>query len=160
MGGKRRGKEGEQVSVCDSSVRGKYLNCLILTFKEKKMKNIKTIICLVLLLASFVLFINPVAGEAEQPRVLNIVENDWPPYYFAGKPNMPEGFAKEILKMCLSEMGYTCKFNFYPVKRMYSYMKKGKIDITLFSYKKERPTSRKSFSYSNIFFYPKCTFII
>ena len=78
------------------------------------------------------------AGEAGEPHALNIVENDWPPYFFAGKSNGVEGFAKELLKMFIPERGYTCNFTFYPVKRMYSYMEKGKLDIALFSYKKER----------------------
>jgi polar amino acid transport system substrate-binding protein len=86
----------------------------------------------------FLLFSNPQAAMAESPEVLSISENDWPPYFFAGKPDSPEGIGKEILKMCISEAGYGYKFEFYPVRRMYSYLEDGKMDIAVFSYKKER----------------------
>lgn len=84
----------------------------------------------------FFLSINP--NAAAESKILNISENDWPPYFFAGKPGSPEGIAKEILKMCISETGYGYKFDFYPVRRMYSYLEDGKMDIAVFSYKKER----------------------
>ncbi len=111
---------------------------MILTFKEKRMKRFQIIICSVWLLAGFTLFASPQTGKAAEPQTLNIIENDWPPYYFADKSDEFEGFAKELLKMIISETEYTCKFTFYPVKRMYLYMEKGKLDIALFSYKKER----------------------
>ncbi len=79
------------------------------------MKRFQIIICSVCLLAGFALFAGPQAGKAAEPQALNIVENDWPPYYFAGKSEEFEGFAKELIKMSISETEYTCKFTFYPV---------------------------------------------
>jgi ABC-type amino acid transport substrate-binding protein len=88
--------------------------------------------------ALFALFTVGTASAAEERPILTVVENDWPPYFFAGKADAPEGFAKELLKPCLEQAGYGHKFEFYPVKRMYSYLETGKLDIALFSYKKSR----------------------
>jgi len=102
------------------------------------MKIFKIIVYLVCVAAGLLLLVDSQNGEAGESRVLNIIENDWPPYYFAGKSNKPEGFAKELLKNCIPEKEYSSQFNFYPVKRMYAYLETGKIDIALFSYKKKR----------------------
>lgn len=67
-----------------------------------------------------------------------VVENDWPPYYFGGSNGSHPGFAKELIKLCSPEGAIEPVFEFYPVKRMYSYLKKGEIDIAIFSYKKSR----------------------
>lgn len=74
-------------------------------------------------------------GEA---KTLNISESDWPPYSFLAKPGTPEGIIKEIMEMCIPQSEYRLKFGFYPVKRMYSYLEEGKIDLNVLSYKKER----------------------
>ncbi len=74
----------------------------------------------------------------EKTRVLNVNESDWPPYFFAGKPDLPQGFGKELLTLVIPETGYSCRFAFYPVKRMYAYLENGKLDISIFSYKKSR----------------------
>lgn len=66
-----------------------------------------------------------------------IVENDWPPY-FLGNDSKATGFAKDLLSICVPKTGYKAVFQFFPVKRMYSFLKKGEIDVALFSYKKER----------------------
>lgn len=92
----------------------------------------------VVLLACFISAFSPKSSSADEADTLKISENDWPPYFFAGKADSPEGIAKELLKMCISDTGYAYKFNFYPVNRMYSYLEDGKIDIAVFSYKKDR----------------------
>ena len=79
----------------------------------------------------------PAVGNEPAPA-LQIVENDWPPYYFKDKSAGLPGFARQILETCLSELGYRTTFAFYPVKRMYHYLEKGEIDIAVFSYRKSR----------------------
>lgn len=79
----------------------------------------------------------PTWPRAGENPVLNIVENDWPPFYFKEKPG-PKGMARELLEKCVPEAGYRYRFDFYPVKRMYDYLEKGKLDVALFSYKKSR----------------------
>ncbi len=86
------------------------------------------------------LMVLPYSSPAEESRIVNIIENDWPPFYFAGKPES-KGMARELLEMCIPKTGFDYKFTFYPVKRMYAYLEKGEIDVAVFSYK----TSRESF---------------
>ena len=100
------------------------------------MKRILLISGLTLIFFVAVLGSRPVgAGEAEP---LRIIENDWPPYYFKNKSDELPGFARELMSICISRLGYRAEFTFYPVKRMYAYLEKGELDISLFSYKKSR----------------------
>lgn len=93
---------------------------------------------IILIFAVFIIFncFSPNAG-AQQVTTLNIVENDWPPYFFAGKKDLPQGIAKELLKLCIPGT-YNYSFKFFPVKRMYAYLENGQLDMALFSYKKQR----------------------
>ena len=102
------------------------------------MNRFKVMGVLFLLFACFTVAGNIRTGAAEVSPPIVVVENDWPPYYFADKPDKPEGFAKELLKMCLPATGYKFIFKYYPVKRMYSYLEKGEIDLAIFSYKESR----------------------
>ncbi len=117
------------------TLAGRANNTQLNTARMRKYGIIIKLICQVALI--ILLFDRP-TNMAAEPGVVKIVENDWPPYFFAGKPDQPEGIAKELLRMCIPDTGYAYKFDFYPVKRMYSYIKKGKIDIAVFSYKKKR----------------------
>ncbi|WP_022667097.1 substrate-binding periplasmic protein [Desulfospira joergensenii] len=85
-----------------------------------------------------ILFLNSWTAGAGEPKVLRIIENDWPPYYFKEKSGPLPGFARELLDHCLPRLGFETEFVFYPVKRMYTYLAKGEIDIALFSYRKSR----------------------
>lgn len=91
-----------------------------------------------LAVASFIVIDGFGVTVAEEPQVLRIVENDWPPYYFKNRPDKLPGFAREILDICLPSLGYRTEFTFYPVKRMYTYLERGELDIALFSYRKSR----------------------
>ncbi len=78
---------------------------------------------------------NLIAANAQAfPQVI-VVENDWPPYFMGESHEKLPGFAKELLQKCIPAAGYTAKFQFYPVNRMYSYLQSGAIDVALFSYK-------------------------
>jgi ABC-type amino acid transport substrate-binding protein len=102
------------------------------------MKRIIIKFGLLIFIGSFVLFPNPRCTQAQKQPTLVVAEADWPPYFFAGKPNTAEGFAKELLKMIFTEMDYNLDYRFYPVNRMYSYLENGEIDICVLSYNKER----------------------
>jgi polar amino acid transport system substrate-binding protein len=76
------------------------------------------------------------AQETRQPLVIN--DPEWPPYFFAGRPDHPPGLMKEILTQCLTRMKIPFEFKFQPIERMQVGMEQGTVDFNLFSYKKER----------------------
>lgn len=84
------------------------------------------------------LFLLPLLPERIESAELVVVENDWPPYYFGNNSEQLPGFARELLDICLPRTGHRPVYRFYPVRRMYSYLEKGRLDIALFSYKEER----------------------
>lgn len=98
----------------------------------------RTALFIGLVVACFITFSSFRVAGAQEPTILRIIENDWPPYYFENKPDSLPGFAREILNICLPQMGYQPEFTFYPVKRMYAYLEQGQLDIALFSYRKSR----------------------
>ncbi len=75
---------------------------------------------------------------AEETDVVVVNDSNWPPYFFAGNPEKPQGFAKELLERCLPETGYEFTFKYYPIQRMFKYIEEGKLDINIFSYTPER----------------------
>ncbi|NJL60269.1 MAG: amino acid ABC transporter substrate-binding protein [Desulfobacteraceae bacterium] len=91
---------------------------------------------MVLMMAVMVFVGLSAAAFGEEIRTLNISESDWPPYNFLAKPGAPKGIIKEIFEMCVPPSEYRLKFEFYPVKRMFTYLEEGKIDMNVLSYKK------------------------
>jgi len=69
-----------------------------------------------------------------------VVINDvpWPPYFFIGNEAEQLGIGKELLNYCLNKSGYKTKYVRLPIKRTHHYMDKGKIDITVYSYRQSR----------------------
>ncbi|WP_167496412.1 ABC transporter substrate-binding protein [Desulfopila sp. IMCC35006] len=98
--------------------------------------NLLSIVCIVLFIG-----LNGYILRADEqvpfPQVI-VVENDWPPYFFGETHEQLPGFARELLQKCIPSAGYVAKFQFYPLKRMYSYLQSGEIDIALFSHKADR----------------------
>jgi polar amino acid transport system substrate-binding protein len=78
----------------------------------------------------------PLVSQANEPIIIN--DADWPPYFFKGESNSPIGLGKEVLSVCLSELGYSFEFVPFPLKRMHKYIQEGKIDTNIFSFKPER----------------------
>jgi polar amino acid transport system substrate-binding protein len=76
------------------------------------------------------------AYDKKQPVVIN--DPEWPPYFFAGRPEHPPGLMKEILSQCLTRMQVPFEFKHQPIERMQVGMEQGTLDINIFSYKKER----------------------
>lgn len=91
-----------------------------------------------MLLSALVLLLTlPLPARATMDKIIAI-ENDWPPYYFGTKVTTLPGFAREIIEFCAPATGSEVTFSFFPVKRMYAYLKEGKIDLAIFSRKRER----------------------
>ncbi len=96
------------------------------------MLNFKTIQSVIICL---ILFISEGSGASE---TLIINDVDWPPYFISEETAQLKGIGKELLELCLTEAGYQFKFTILPIKRTHNYMKTGKIDLCVYSYKKER----------------------
>jgi len=75
-------------------------------------------------------------GKGGDTIIVN--DNDWPPFFFAGKPKSPPGLAKEILTRCLPKTGRKTVFKNFPIKRMRRDMETGELDINVYSYDKSR----------------------
>lgn len=76
-------------------------------------------------------------ADAETLPIL-ISDNDWKPWYFAGKNDDRSGFAKDIIRLCVRQSGYEARFRLYPIERMRAMMKNGRMDASIFSFKPHR----------------------
>jgi ABC-type amino acid transport substrate-binding protein len=63
---------------------------------------------------------------------------DWPPFLFPESKNQLSGLGKDILNECLPKQNFTIEYIKLPVKRTHLYMQSGELDISLYSFKKER----------------------
>ena len=74
------------------------------------------------------------AAAGGAPIALNA--QPWPPYYLddAKKP----GFARELLQLCIGEMGYETRFSPLPIDAMYKALRNGVLDGHVFSPDKSR----------------------
>ena len=76
------------------------------------------------------------SARADPKVIINDV--GWPPYFFIGEKAPQQGLGKELLNLCVQQAGYTIEYRRLPVKRTHLYMKNGDIDITVYSYLKQR----------------------
>ncbi len=93
----------------------------------------KLIVCLFYFLLISIFALN--ANGAETIVINNV---DWAPFFFGDNKDKPKGIGREILEICLSKTGFNYTFKTLPIKRTHSYMKEGKIEICVYSYKKTR----------------------
>lgn len=63
---------------------------------------------------------------------------DWPPYLFPESNSQFPGLSKDVLNECLPKKDFKLQYNKLPIKRTHRYMQSGELDISLYSYKKER----------------------
>ena len=77
------------------------------------------------------------SADAETLPIL-ISDNDWKPWFFAGKNDALSGFAKDIIRHCVKQSGFEPRFRHYPIERMRSMMKSGRMDASIFSFKPHR----------------------
>jgi len=71
-------------------------------------------------------------------KTLVLNDIDWPPYLFPESKSHLPGLGKDILNECLPKENFRLKYDKLPVKRPHLFMKSGELDISLYSYKKER----------------------
>jgi polar amino acid transport system substrate-binding protein len=71
-------------------------------------------------------------------NTLILNDTDWPPYLFPESNSQFPGLGKDVLNACLPKKDFRLRFNKLPVKRTHRYMQSGELDISLYSYKKER----------------------
>ena len=83
------------------------------------------------------LALSPCEMRAGSSKSLTISDNDWQPFFFAGKNPEAPGIGREILELCLPG-GASPTFVYYPIKRMFLKIKDGSLDLLVMSYKKER----------------------
>jgi polar amino acid transport system substrate-binding protein len=76
------------------------------------------------------------ASTASQTIYINNLE--WPPFFFTQPSNEQLGFGKEILNICLNQNSYLYQYKTLPIKRTHIYMQTGELDVSIYSYKKER----------------------
>lgn len=79
-----------------------------------------------------------IATAAAQAPVLEVTDNDWQPWFFAGTASAPPGIAREIISDCAAQAGFQTNFRNYPIPRMWEYLRSGQIDLTVVSRKPER----------------------
>lgn len=77
-----------------------------------------------------------VNANAAQNVIINDV--DWPPYFFIGEKAPQQGLGKELLNLCIQQIGYKIEYRRLPIKRTHVYMEHGDIDVTVYSYRKTR----------------------
>lgn len=70
--------------------------------------------------------------------IIEVNDSDWPPYFFAGQTEKPEGFAKELLKTCFKKNNVRAIFRPVGIKRAVKELKEGKLDINIYSKDKRR----------------------
>jgi len=71
-------------------------------------------------------------------NVLFINDIKWPPFFFPNVENGNIGLGKEILSLCSNKSSYLVQYKVLPIKRTHLYMESGELDISVYSYKKER----------------------
>jgi polar amino acid transport system substrate-binding protein len=92
------------------------------------------------LLASHILVFCLLTISAHPIHAKNIILNDidWPPYLFPNANKQHMGIGKEIFNQCLDSTEYKIYYEQLPIKRTHLFMQSGQLDISLYSYKKER----------------------
>ncbi|WP_076419075.1 transporter substrate-binding domain-containing protein [Colwellia sp. UCD-KL20] len=88
------------------------------------------------------LTLTPLTIQADTSPI-NLNDVKWPPFFFSNHEKGKMGLGKEILTTCISELNYEVHLKFLPIKRTHYYMKSGDIDISVYSYNK----NRKNFVY-------------
>ncbi|MDG1752658.1 MAG: ABC transporter substrate-binding protein [Thalassotalea sp.] len=80
---------------------------------------------------------------ASPKNTLFINDINWPPFFFQNieKDNIDRndiGLGKEIISHCLSQNDFQFQYKNLPIKRTHLNMQSGELDISIYSYKKER----------------------
>ena len=73
------------------------------------------------------------AMPARADGIVEVNDSDWPPYFFAGAKDKPEGFGKELLKHCFEKTGTRAIFRHTAIKRTMKELEDGTLDVNVFS---------------------------
>ena len=83
-----------------------------------------------------IIFSFSIARLEAQEIVIN--DPDWPPFFFAGRKDNQDGFAKEVLETCMKKVQKPYKFKYFPLNRLLLGVKEGFIDVNIYSRKDDR----------------------
>lgn len=88
--------------------------------------------------AVYIIIFFQLTGVATAKETLFINDLKWPPFFFPNLERGNIGFGKEIMNYCLNQSQFSFKYKTLPIKRTHVYMQSGELDISVYSYKKER----------------------
>jgi polar amino acid transport system substrate-binding protein len=94
------------------------------------MNKANVLLIISILLTPFRLFAN------STPLLINDIK--WPPFFFPTLEKGKIGFGKELLNHCIDKANYKLVYKNLPVKRTHVYMASGELDVSIYSYKKDR----------------------
>jgi polar amino acid transport system substrate-binding protein len=75
---------------------------------------------------------------ASSKTILFINDINWPPFFFQKDEGNNIGLGKEIINHCLSQNNFKLQYKNFPIKRTHLNMQSGELDVSVYSYKKER----------------------
>lgn len=70
-------------------------------------------------------------------NTIKLNDINWPPYFFPSNNKFP-GIGKTLLNLCATSLGYQFEYQHLPIKRTHAYIKSGKLDVVVYSYKSSR----------------------
>ncbi|NDE16456.1 hypothetical protein EBZ80_16140 [bacterium] len=65
--------------------------------------------------------------------IIEVNDSDWPPYFFAGAKDKPDGFGKELLQHCFAKTGVRAEFRHTGIKRAVKELEDGTLDVNVYS---------------------------
>ncbi len=74
-----------------------------------------------------------IPARAFADGIIEVNDSDWPPYFFAGAKDKPEGFGKELLKHCFDKTGVKAMFRHTGIKRAVKELEDGTLDVNVYS---------------------------
>lgn len=79
------------------------------------------------------------SGLLASPKTeLFINDIKWPPFFFQANDDGNVGLGKEIINHCLANNTYELLYKNLPIKRTHQNMQSGELDVSVYSYRKER----------------------
>jgi ABC-type amino acid transport substrate-binding protein len=86
----------------------------------------------------FITLLFSMSATASTQKLLFINDINWPPFFFQEIKDNNIGIGKEILNHCLSQQDFQWQYKSLPIKRTHQNMASGELDISVYSYQKER----------------------
>ncbi|MEY4632565.1 MAG: hypothetical protein RIQ81_2685 [Pseudomonadota bacterium] len=70
--------------------------------------------------------------------IVEVNDNDWPPFFFGGQKDKPPGFAKELVQHCLDRQKVRYLFRNAGIKRSHKELEEGLLDLNVYSHDERR----------------------